>query len=423
MHHFPHKLILIFALAFLLLSGFYVSAETRSPARDPLCWTKALCTEDSGEFAEDESGRCTGSWGLCYQKPASGETPLQVAIGGVTKVTNISQYVRLVYQVGLGIAFIFSIVLIMVAGFRWMTAGGNATAVGQAKSMIGNVSIGLILLLGAYLIFQTINPDITKLTLPNVPKIRAQTFSVAVWCDDLFSAGAPNAQIKFGFAGHAPRARSSDDLRGDAYVSYTRERMAGRDCGEAFYPLSDPSDACFARGCRNNNEVCVLQDNRSYDCEEGFLGGNISYTPGRDVESVNLFLVCNNGEISNLRSADLDTVGDGRQRYIFKGSLLQASSVQAEVANCIGRGGEKGLMLTSTVNETGGIEDTYAINRNCRPLSVSDDATDLGANFYRNIGPTDLFQRAELATGGTGASARCDLNIGSGTFTPITVGL
>ncbi len=42
------------------------------------------------------------------------------------------------------------LILIIYAGFLWMTAGGNADQVGKAKTIMINSVIGLIILLAAY---------------------------------------------------------------------------------------------------------------------------------------------------------------------------------------------------------------------------------------------------------------------------------
>ncbi len=42
------------------------------------------------------------------------------------------------------------LVIIIYAGFLWMTAGGNTTQVEKAKAWITNSVIGLVIILGAY---------------------------------------------------------------------------------------------------------------------------------------------------------------------------------------------------------------------------------------------------------------------------------
>ena len=49
---------------------------------------------------------------------------------------------------------LIAVVVILIGGFRWMTAGGNEDKVASAKQMIIAGAIGLIIILAAYAIVQ-----------------------------------------------------------------------------------------------------------------------------------------------------------------------------------------------------------------------------------------------------------------------------
>lgn len=55
-------------------------------------------------------------------------------------------------KVFLGFLGVIAIVLIIYAGFLWMTAGGNDDKVGEAKTIIKNAVVGLIIITLAYAI-------------------------------------------------------------------------------------------------------------------------------------------------------------------------------------------------------------------------------------------------------------------------------
>jgi hypothetical protein len=57
----------------------------------------------------------------------------------------------------LGIIFI---ILIILAGYKWMTAGGNQEKVSEAKSSIKSSIIGLIVVVGAYAIWELISSQL-----------------------------------------------------------------------------------------------------------------------------------------------------------------------------------------------------------------------------------------------------------------------
>ena len=55
-----------------------------------------------------------------------------------------------VIQVILGFLGIVAVVMIVLAGFKWMTAGGNQTGVDEARKLLMSAVIGLVIILGAY---------------------------------------------------------------------------------------------------------------------------------------------------------------------------------------------------------------------------------------------------------------------------------
>jgi hypothetical protein len=76
---------------------------------------------------------------------------LQRASGGLTGTDPMSVIVLLV-QGALGLLVIIFFIMIIVAGFRWMTAGGNEETVARAKRNIINAVIGAIVVIMAYAI-------------------------------------------------------------------------------------------------------------------------------------------------------------------------------------------------------------------------------------------------------------------------------
>jgi Bacterial Ig-like domain/Type IV secretion system pilin len=57
-----------------------------------------------------------------------------------------------IIQVGLGFLGILAVILILYAGFVWMTAGGSQDKIARAKKILINASIGLIIILASYAI-------------------------------------------------------------------------------------------------------------------------------------------------------------------------------------------------------------------------------------------------------------------------------
>ena len=64
--------------------------------------------------------------------------------------TDIRSTIASIIRVAMGLLGIVAVVIILVGGFKWMTAGGNEDQVGEAKKWIFSGIIGLAIILSAY---------------------------------------------------------------------------------------------------------------------------------------------------------------------------------------------------------------------------------------------------------------------------------
>lgn len=55
-----------------------------------------------------------------------------------------------IINVVLGFLGIIAVVIILLGGFKWMTAGGNEDKIGEAKGLLGAGVIGLIIILASW---------------------------------------------------------------------------------------------------------------------------------------------------------------------------------------------------------------------------------------------------------------------------------
>jgi len=67
-------------------------------------------------------------------------------LGSTDVRTTVAQIIR----VAMGLLGIVAVVIILIGGFKWMTAGGNEEQVGEAKKWIFSGVIGLVIILSAY---------------------------------------------------------------------------------------------------------------------------------------------------------------------------------------------------------------------------------------------------------------------------------
>lgn len=84
-------------------------------------------------------------------------TPSDVLSPQVGDATGLGQTdVRItaarIIRVAMGLLGIITVVVILIGGFTWMTAGGNEEKVGEAKKFIYSGIIGLVIILSAYAI-------------------------------------------------------------------------------------------------------------------------------------------------------------------------------------------------------------------------------------------------------------------------------
>lgn len=112
-------------------------------------------------------------WLPLFVLAASGDTsgtvkyaPL-IEIKGLTDATgggSFSAYVDFLYGFSIAIAALLAVIKIVVAGVKYMLSSLPGTK-GNAKDEITGALLGLLLILGAYLILNTINPALTKTTV------------------------------------------------------------------------------------------------------------------------------------------------------------------------------------------------------------------------------------------------------------------
>lgn len=83
--------------------------------------------------------------------------------GGATG--NISQCVSQVYIWSLGVSATLAVIMTIFGGYLVMSARGNGQQAAKGKSYIYSSLIGMVLLMGAYLLLNTINTDLTDFTV------------------------------------------------------------------------------------------------------------------------------------------------------------------------------------------------------------------------------------------------------------------
>lgn len=102
----------------------------------------------------------------------------QIAIGNFKgkmpiNGNSIGLYITEIYTYLIGVVGILATVVMMIGGVIWITSGGNASRVGEAKAWIGGALMGLVLALASFTILNTVNPDLVSMKNLDITTIDA----------------------------------------------------------------------------------------------------------------------------------------------------------------------------------------------------------------------------------------------------------
>jgi hypothetical protein len=103
----------------------------------------------------------------CVDGSGSGEN-FNPNCGQTAQKTTLEKYLPGMFQLLIGIAAAFAVFMIVIGGFQYMTTDA-VQGKSEGKERIKNAIFGLVLVIGAWLILYTINPDLLKLRLSIEP--------------------------------------------------------------------------------------------------------------------------------------------------------------------------------------------------------------------------------------------------------------
>lgn len=106
-----------------------------------------------------------GSYHATFAADAVQYTQLENIPGYEGKEKTFPEYVVAIYNLALWLVGISAMFMLTVGGFMYLTSAGNTSSAGTAKGLIKDALIGLVLGLSAWLIVNTINPDLTTMNI------------------------------------------------------------------------------------------------------------------------------------------------------------------------------------------------------------------------------------------------------------------
>jgi len=105
-------------------------------------------------------------------------TPIEDAGSNFYRIPWLAEYMKGVYRFGVGAAAILAIMMIMIGGVLWMTAGGNQERVTNGKKYIAGALAGLVLALSSYTILRIVNPALVYLSPTKLPAVQYEKLEV-----------------------------------------------------------------------------------------------------------------------------------------------------------------------------------------------------------------------------------------------------
>ncbi|MDD4901687.1 MAG: hypothetical protein PHE24_00970 [Patescibacteria group bacterium] len=159
----------------------------------------------------------------------------EINFSGSTKP--IADYIKLIYNYAVGVVGIVAAVVLMIGGLMWITAGGNASNVTEAKAMITASLTGFVLVLASYLLLDQINPALVNLS-SNLIGIQTTT------------TAPPTAQ-KICHWSHAPCGTGETDL----ILPFPNGKISQgtKDCGPNY--IKDNGDGTYID---NSSHCCCV---------------------------------------------------------------------------------------------------------------------------------------------------------------------
>lgn len=336
-----------------------IAYAQRDPRLDPTCWPKDQClkraqaTDTEGkplfpvEFQSDPSCDVPGGeWGRCFPRKS---IPIQFKIPGLAgqEVSDLGQYIQAMYKFAVFIGAGLAVLIIMIAGLMYLTSAGT-DRLATAKQWIANALTGLLLVVLSYLILNTVNPDLTRLSLPGTMLIRPLALG-ATFCEEV--------------------PEEDDIFVGDTGQRVERQQRKDLPCGTRYgAPGVVGAKFCFGRKCTGAGEFCAPAGGEAFQCVKGHFGGEIKYINDWDVTLVNLVAVCTGSSIWRLvGSADIALLDatTRRQQYTF------ASDIGDRVDRaCGGAAQTRGFLLLVRPDHPG-FDDAFVIGRRCGGTLVS----------------------------------------------------
>ena len=109
-----------------------------------------------------------GAYAQFQRKALELSYPKIPGLPDITQDTQLPDLINYIFGLFVAISGIIAFAALVFAGFLFLTSGANPMLRLQARRRLTQVFTGLLLLLGIFIVLNTINPDLTRLTQPGI---------------------------------------------------------------------------------------------------------------------------------------------------------------------------------------------------------------------------------------------------------------
>ncbi len=142
---------IFFTLTLLSICSLGININSVYAVCNPSCVDPKVCDEDTSTCVDTTSEDGGGN--------SNSETPVQDGLGeflgvnpGIRTEGTLIGYIAQIIRWALGLVGTVFFGLVLMSGFNYMTAGDDSNKAKQSLSSISNATIGLVLMIGAFLI-------------------------------------------------------------------------------------------------------------------------------------------------------------------------------------------------------------------------------------------------------------------------------
>jgi len=282
------------------------------------------------------------------------------AIPQCLEIPWLVKYIQGLYRYGVIFGSFVAVVMLMVGGLMYMTAGLNPQMVSRSREYITGAVTGLALLLGTYIFLNTVNPNLVKLQPVKVEIVKEVKNTEVTYCSELDPAkytitGSSVCGEKMTFKSKDPKVNDSGECLGDV--------------------CTDPKQKCVP---------VTTSPVSPYKCQTVLVWGSIK-DPVRYLEEICLYSVSGN----KIDPVYCEKYGRGMKSYKITGDMLDMNKLNVSTNAILkitlvdtGRtdlsvtyGDKAGQVLSQNAGSATTFDDDYYVGR------AKDDAA-IGSKTY-----------------------------------------